>query len=51
MERFFLAYDSIPTARRVRRVPVLILQGTTDRNVPPGDARKLAAAFPRRRQS
>jgi dienelactone hydrolase len=44
-ERFFLAYDPVPTSRRVRRVPVLILQGTADRNVPPGDAQKLAAAF------
>jgi dienelactone hydrolase len=44
-ERYFLAYDPLPAARRVGRVPVLILQGTTDRNVPPGDAQKLEAAF------
>lgn len=44
-DRFFLSYDPLPTARRVRSVPVLILHGTTDRNVPPGDAQKLAEAF------
>lgn len=31
----------------MRRVPVLILHGATDRNVPPADAQKLAAAFRR----
>jgi hypothetical protein len=41
---FFWNYDPLATARRVR-VPALVLQGTTDRNVPPGDAEKLAAAF------
>lgn len=45
--RLFLSYDPLQTARQVRRVPVLILQGTTDRNVPPGDAAKLAQAFRR----
>jgi hypothetical protein len=45
--RYFLAYDPLRTASRVRGVPVLILQGTTDRNVPPGDAQKLAGAFRR----
>jgi hypothetical protein len=45
--RFFLSYDPLPAAARVRRVPVLILHGTTDRNVPPGDAEKLARAFRR----
>jgi uncharacterized protein len=44
-ERFFLSYDPVATAGRVGSVPVLILQGTTDRNVPPGDAQKLEAAF------
>jgi hypothetical protein len=39
--RYFMSYDPLPTARRVR-VPVLILHGTTDRNVPPADAQKLA---------
>ncbi|MBD0319766.1 MAG: alpha/beta fold hydrolase, partial [Gemmatimonadetes bacterium] len=42
--RYFISYDPLPTARRVR-VPVLILQGTTDRNVPPSDAEKLARAL------
>lgn len=45
--RFFLSYDPLQTARRVRKVPVLILQGTTDRNVPPDDAQELAQAFRR----
>ncbi len=45
--RWFLSYDPLPTAARVRRVPVLILHGTTDRNVPPADAPELAAAFRR----
>jgi fermentation-respiration switch protein FrsA (DUF1100 family) len=30
--RYFLAYDPLPTLRRVRQ-PVLILQGATDRQV------------------
>ncbi len=42
--RFFADYDPLPTARRVR-VPVLILQGETDRQVPASEARKLAAAL------
>jgi fermentation-respiration switch protein FrsA (DUF1100 family) len=41
---FFADYDPLPTARRVR-VPVLILQGETDRQVPLGQARALAAAM------
>lgn len=41
---FFWDYDPLATARRVR-VSALVLQGSTDRNVPPGDAEKLAAAF------
>ncbi|HEV2150346.1 MAG TPA: alpha/beta fold hydrolase [Longimicrobiaceae bacterium] len=45
--RFFLSYDPLQTARRVRQVPVLILHGTTDRNVPPADAQRLAEAFRR----
>jgi dienelactone hydrolase len=45
--RYFMSYDPLPTAARVRRVPVLILHGTTDRNVPPADAQELAAAFRR----
>ena len=36
--------DPLPTARRLR-MPVLILQGTTDRAVPPADARLLEQAI------
>ncbi len=43
-EQFFLAHDPSTTARRVK-TPVLILQGETDRQVPPSEAAKLAAAF------
>ena len=42
--RFFFDYDPTVTARRVH-APVLILQGETDRQVPPSEADKLAAAF------
>ncbi|HEU4988371.1 MAG TPA: alpha/beta fold hydrolase [Gemmatimonadaceae bacterium] len=42
--RYFLSYDPLPTARRVR-VPVLILQGETDQQVTPEQADTLAAAF------
>jgi len=42
--RFFYAYDPTRNARRVRS-PVLILQGETDRQVPPSQAQTLAAAF------
>ncbi|HEY8062755.1 MAG TPA: alpha/beta fold hydrolase [Gemmatimonadales bacterium] len=41
---FFLHYDPLATARRVR-TPVLILQGATDHQVTPDQAEKLAAAF------
>jgi pimeloyl-ACP methyl ester carboxylesterase len=41
---FFAGYDPLPTARRVR-VPTLILQGETDRQVPVAEARQLAAAM------
>jgi len=41
---FFLTYDPKPTAARVR-ARVLILQGETDRQVPPAEAERLAAAF------
>jgi hypothetical protein len=40
---FFLNYDPKPTAARVR-ARVLILQGETDRQVPPAEAERLAAA-------
>lgn len=42
--RFFLDYDPLATARKVR-TPVLILQGAADRQVTPGQADSLAAAF------
>ncbi len=42
--RWFADYDPLPAARRVR-VPVLILQGETDRQVPVAEARTLAAAM------
>lgn len=42
--RYFLEYDPLATARRVR-VPVLILQGATDRQVTPEQASALAAAL------
>jgi uncharacterized protein len=41
---FFLDYDPIATAKRVRQ-PVLILQGATDQQVTPAQAPELAAAF------
>lgn len=43
--RYFATYDPLLTARRVQNVPVLIIQGETDRNIPPGDAHRLAQAF------
>jgi uncharacterized protein len=42
---FFLSYDPLKTARQVRSVPVLLLQGKTDRNVSYTDSEKLAKAF------
>jgi uncharacterized protein len=42
--RYFLDYDPLATARKVR-VPVLILQGETDQQVTPEQADTLAAAF------
>lgn len=42
--RFFIGYDPLPTAKKVR-VPVLILQGETDQQVTPEQADTLAAAF------
>jgi pimeloyl-ACP methyl ester carboxylesterase len=42
--RFFLDYDPLPTAAKVRQ-PVLILQGATDRQVTAGQAEELAAAI------
>lgn len=43
--RYFWSYDPAATARKVRNVPVLILQGTTDRNVSWTEAEKLAGTF------
>ena len=42
--KFFLTYDPIPTARRVK-VPTLVLQGQTDQQVTPEQAEKLGAAM------
>ena len=42
--QYFLDYDPIATAKRVKQ-PVLILQGATDRQVTPEQAPALAAAF------
>jgi dipeptidyl aminopeptidase/acylaminoacyl peptidase len=41
----FLTYDPLPTARRVRDVPVLILQGETDLQVTAEQADLLGGAF------
>lgn len=41
---FFVSYDPLPAARRVR-VPVLLLQGDTDHQVTPDQADRLAAAM------
>ncbi|MCE9602249.1 MAG: alpha/beta fold hydrolase [Gemmatimonadetes bacterium] len=42
---FFLAHDPLAVARQLRTPPVLLLQGETDRQVTPGQADELAAAF------
>ncbi|HET9984704.1 MAG TPA: alpha/beta fold hydrolase [Longimicrobiales bacterium] len=42
--RFFLAYDPLSTARKVR-APVLIVQGATDQQVTAAQAETLGAAF------
>lgn len=41
---FFMRYDPLPTARKVK-APVLILQGATDQQVHASQASQLAAAF------
>jgi dienelactone hydrolase len=41
---FFLAYEPVTAARQVK-TPVLIVQGETDRQVPPGEAKTLADAI------
>jgi uncharacterized protein len=43
--RFFLDHDPLPVARQVRRTPVLILHGETDRQVTVDQAHELGAAF------
>jgi len=43
-QKYFFDYDPTARARQVK-TPVLILQGETDRQVPPSEAAKLAAAF------
>lgn len=43
--QYFWSYDPAVTARKVSVVPVFILQGTTDRNVPYTEAAKLKEAF------
>jgi uncharacterized protein len=43
--RFFLDYEPLSTALRVRATPVLILHGETDRQVTEDQAHALAAAF------
>ena len=42
--RSLIGIDGIPAARKIK-IPVLLLQGTTDRHVPPFSAARLAAAF------
>jgi pimeloyl-ACP methyl ester carboxylesterase len=41
---FFLHYDPLPLARQLR-IPVLVLHGGTDRQVPPSEGEKLASAM------
>lgn len=42
---YFLKVDPLKWAKKIEDVPVLILHGSTDKNVPPQDARKLAKAL------
>jgi uncharacterized protein len=42
--RWYMAYDPLPAARRLR-APVLVLQGATDRQVTPEQAEELGAAI------
>jgi hypothetical protein len=42
---FFLTYDPLATARQLKRVPVLIVNGATDQQVTPDQIPALAAAF------
>ena len=43
--RYYWSYDPLKTARKVSAVPVYILQGKNDRNVPWTEAQRLADAF------
>jgi uncharacterized protein len=43
--QYFLDYDPLPTARKVRTTPVLVLQGETDRQITADQAHALATAF------
>jgi uncharacterized protein len=43
--RYFLDHEPLATARRVRRTPVLVLHGETDRQVTVNQAQELAGAF------
>ena len=43
--KYFMDSQPLETARKVSEVPVLILHGENDKNVPPAHAQKLAAAF------
>ncbi len=45
--RDLLGHDPVREARRLQ-VPTLVLDGTTDRQIPPGDAARLAAALGQR---
>lgn len=42
--QFFLNYDPLPAARSLR-IPVLVLHGSTDRQVPPEEGEKLTTAM------
>lgn len=44
-KEWFLDYDPVPIAQQVEDVPVLVLQGTTDRQVNPANTARLADAF------
>src|SRR5690606_5290632 len=43
--QFFMSYDPVPTARSIRGMDVLILQGGTDRQVTSDQATTLADVF------
>ncbi len=43
--KYFLEIEPLNTAKKISNVPVLILHGENDKNVPPDNAKKLADAF------